>query len=98
MMSKPVKITVWTAVLIGASAVLWLVFRPAAVPCDIESVKRGTLTVTVDEDGRTRLKERYIVSAPLLGYAGRTRAVGRPGRGWYNEPGADCTARANASG
>lgn len=71
MMSKPVKITVWTAVLIGASAVLWLVFRPAAVPCDIESVKRGTLTVTVDEDGRTRLKERYIVSAPLPGYAGR---------------------------
>jgi HlyD family secretion protein len=30
-------------------------------------VVRGPLEVTVDEDGRTRLKDRYVVSAPLAG-------------------------------
>ena len=34
---------------------------------DVVRVTRGPLQVTVDEDGKTRVKERYIVSAPLTG-------------------------------
>jgi HlyD family secretion protein len=35
------------------------------------AVTRGPLRVTIDEDGRTRVKERYVVSSPLSGRLGR---------------------------
>ncbi len=42
-------------------------FLPKAVPVDLAPVARGSLEVTVNENGKTRIKERYIVSAPLAG-------------------------------
>ena len=42
-------------------------FRPGAVPADFATVGRGTLQVTVNEEGRTRVRDRYVVSAPLPG-------------------------------
>ncbi len=42
-------------------------FLPRPLPVDIGEVKRGSLIVTVNEDGRTRVKERYVISAPLSG-------------------------------
>ena len=59
--------------LIPAGAVLLLVaalayaFSPRPVPVSLAEVAVGPLRVTVDEDGRTRIKERYVVSAPLGG-------------------------------
>lgn len=41
--------------------------RPAAVEADLAQVVRGDIRETVDQDGRTRLRERYAVSAPLAG-------------------------------
>ncbi|MBL9164930.1 MAG: HlyD family efflux transporter periplasmic adaptor subunit [Planctomycetaceae bacterium] len=41
--------------------------RPAAVEADLAPVVRGDIRETVDQDGRTRLRERYAVSAPLAG-------------------------------
>jgi HlyD family secretion protein len=35
------------------------------------TVSRGPLRVTVDEDGQARVKDRYVVSAPLAGSLGR---------------------------
>jgi len=46
-------------------------FMPRAVPVDVAAVKRAPLTVTVEEEGKTRVRERYLVSAPVAGYAGR---------------------------
>ncbi len=42
-------------------------FLPQPIPVDMTEVDRGRLQVTVDEDGKTRIKERYIVSSPLTG-------------------------------
>ena len=42
-------------------------FLPAPVEADLVEIKRGTLRVTVDEDGKTRIREKYVVSAPLNG-------------------------------
>lgn len=42
-------------------------FMPQPVDVDLEVVKRGTLRVTVDEDGKTRIRDKYVVSAPLSG-------------------------------
>lgn len=42
-------------------------FLPRPVAVDMAQVSRGLLQVTVDEDGKTRIKERYIISAPING-------------------------------
>lgn len=42
-------------------------FKPAAVPADFVSVDRGPLDVTVSDEGRTRVRDRYVVSAPVPG-------------------------------
>lgn len=47
-------------------------FLPAAVDVDTAVASRGPLTVTVDEDGKTRVRERYTVAAPLSGRLLRT--------------------------
>jgi HlyD family secretion protein len=40
---------------------------PRAVPVETGAVTRGALVVTVDEEGMTRVKNRYVVSAPVAG-------------------------------
>jgi HlyD family secretion protein len=42
-------------------------FLPTPVEADLVEIERGTLRVTVDEDGKTRIREKYVVSAPLNG-------------------------------
>jgi HlyD family secretion protein len=59
-----VKIALVLAVV--AAIAVWA-FRPAAVPADFAEVVRGKLQVTVNEEGRTRVRDRYVVSAPLPG-------------------------------
>ncbi len=46
-------------------------FLPRALPVDVAEVKRAPLEVTVEEEGKTRVAERYVVSAPVAGYARR---------------------------
>lgn len=58
-----------TAVLVAAGLVYG--FMPRALPVDIAEVKRAPLTVTVEEEGKTRVSERYLVSAPVAGYVRR---------------------------
>ena len=41
--------------------------RPQPVPVDLGHVVTGSMRVTVDEEGKTRIKERYTVVAPLAG-------------------------------
>lgn len=57
------------SILIGAGllAALAYSFRPQPVGVDVQTVERGLLQVTVDEDGKTRIQEPYTVSAPLAG-------------------------------
>jgi HlyD family secretion protein len=49
------------AVLIAVG--LW----PRALPVEVGTAVRGPLVVTVDEEGMTRVKNRYVVSAPVAG-------------------------------
>lgn len=76
-MSKRVRQIVLVMVAAVIVAGLVYAFLPAPVEVEVGVVSRGPLVVTVDEDGKTRIRERYIVSAPL---AGRLERVGlRPG-------------------
>jgi len=40
---------------------------PRAVSVDVARVSRGPLVVTIDEEGRTRVRERFVVAAPVSG-------------------------------
>ncbi|MCW8927539.1 MAG: HlyD family secretion protein, partial [Gammaproteobacteria bacterium] len=46
-------------------------FIPAPVAVDSALAVRDSLRVTVSEEGRTRVKDRFIVSAPVAGYLRR---------------------------
>jgi HlyD family secretion protein len=67
----------WSASGLLVALGTWLVVRPKPVPCDVANLDRGQLIATVDRDGRTRLKDRYVVSAPLEGRIDRITL--RPG-------------------
>ncbi|MBS0206222.1 MAG: HlyD family efflux transporter periplasmic adaptor subunit [Planctomycetes bacterium] len=47
-------------------------FMPPAVDVDLATITEGPLTVFVEEDGKTRVRERYIVASPLEGRLLRT--------------------------
>ena len=51
----------------GLAAAIYSAMQTPPERVDVETVRRQTLRVTVDEDGKTRIKERYIVSAPVAG-------------------------------
>lgn len=49
-----------------------LLLRPVSVEVDVATALRASLSVTVDEQGRTRAKLRYTVAAPISGRLMRT--------------------------
>jgi HlyD family secretion protein len=52
------------ALILGLLAVgLW----PTTIEVDVATIGRGALVVTVDEEGVTRVRDRFIVSAPVSG-------------------------------
>lgn len=63
----------WLSVVMGGIVVAFFVVSvmPKPLPVDIITVERGDLLVTVDEDGQTRIKDRYLIDAPLDGHVGR---------------------------
>jgi HlyD family secretion protein len=54
-------------VLLAVAAILIWAFRPAPVAADFATVQKGVLQVTVEDEGRTRVRDRYVVSAPVPG-------------------------------
>jgi HlyD family secretion protein len=55
----------------AAAAVLAWAFAPRPVEVELATVTRGHFETSIDEDGKTRLRDRYVVSAPLAGQLSR---------------------------
>jgi HlyD family secretion protein len=64
------KILVISIVLIVIVLIIYG-FLPKTQTVDLVSVTRGPLQITIEEEGRTRLKERFTISAPTAGYMRR---------------------------
>ena len=53
--------------LAGIVAAVAYGFLPKPFPVDTAIVRRGMLSVSVAEDGKTRVRDRFLISAPLAG-------------------------------
>ena len=65
-----------------AAAVVFAIaysFMPKPVLIDTAQVAYGTVRVTVEEEGKTRVIDRFVISAPVTGFARRVELnVGDP--------------------
>jgi len=57
----------WVAAAVVLAGLLALAFRPQAVPVDMAQATSGPMIVAVRDEGRTRVRNEYIVSAPVAG-------------------------------
>jgi HlyD family secretion protein len=55
------------AALLVVLAIVAMAMWPQAVEVDVTRVERGPMQVTIDEDGETRVRDRFVVSAPVAG-------------------------------
>ena len=69
--ARLVKRVLWTLLALALAGASAYGLRPNPVAVETAAVSRGTFLVTVNEDGRTRVKDRYLISAPLAGTVGR---------------------------
>lgn len=51
----------------GVGVALYAALRPGTVAVERASVTRGPMIVSIDQDGRTRVHDRFVVAAPLAG-------------------------------
>ncbi len=58
--------------LLVLAAFVFQALRPERVPVETAPVRRQALEVTVEEQGRTRARERFVVAAPITGRLLRT--------------------------
>lgn len=76
-MKRWIKRILTTLFVLALAGAVVYAFLPKPVPVDLAHVDTGNLQVTVEEDGKTRVRDRYVVSTPL---AGRLRRIKlRPG-------------------
>ncbi len=61
---RPTRILVWLVLALVAAG-FYVAFQPRPVEADVVWVVRGSLRITLDEEGQTRVRDRYVVSAPL---------------------------------
>lgn len=68
------RFALWGGLTAVLSAGLVWSFRPTPVPVDLVAVDRGLMRVTVDEEGETRVRDVFVLSAPVTGRARRIEA------------------------
>ena len=58
---------------VAATVVLAVIygFMPKPIQVDAIAAKKGPMRVTVDEEGKTRVRDRFVISAPVAGYLRR---------------------------
>jgi HlyD family secretion protein len=55
------------AVVLIVAVILVAALWPSAIEVDVATVARGPMQVTIDEEGETRVRDRFVVSAPVMG-------------------------------
>ncbi|MFZ9966221.1 MAG: efflux RND transporter periplasmic adaptor subunit [Steroidobacteraceae bacterium] len=71
------RIVSWGLAGLALAAIILWALRDPAVEVEVGIVSTGPLLVTLDQEGRTHVEDRYLVSAPVAGLARRIEL--RPG-------------------
>ena len=58
--------------IVAIAGIVWFVW-PRAIPVETVTVTKGRFVASIDEDGKTRVRQRYVVAAPLAGQLTRVR-------------------------
>ncbi|MHA7924280.1 MAG: efflux RND transporter periplasmic adaptor subunit [Marinobacter sp.] len=61
----------WGVFVLLAIAAVVVTIRPDPVWVDLAPVTRGPMEITIKEEGKTRVRDRYVVSSPVAGYLHR---------------------------
>ena len=64
---KWIKLSLLLGLIAAIAAAVVAALMPKPVPVETGTVVQGPLRVTVDEDGRTRVQDRHVITAPLAG-------------------------------
>ncbi len=65
------RLMFWLPLLLALlGGLIWL-FYPRAIAVDLAQVVRGPLQVTISDEGTTRVRDMFVVSAPLSGFMRR---------------------------
>ncbi|GAA5509482.1 efflux RND transporter periplasmic adaptor subunit [Novipirellula caenicola] len=70
-MKFSLKTLLWGILIVAAVMASIFAMFPEPIEVDAATASIGTLQVTVQEDGKTRIREKYIVSAPVMGRVSR---------------------------
>lgn len=70
-MKPGMKRTLWIGSVAGFGAILVLLLRPGAILVETAVAKVAALQETVDEQGQTRVRDRYVLVAPVAGAVSR---------------------------
>ena len=62
-----VRVRIWIGLAVLALLGFAWTFSPRAIDVDAASVTRQDMTVTVSDDGMTRVRDVFVLSAPLDG-------------------------------
>jgi HlyD family secretion protein len=62
-----IRILWWGGGGLAGAALVAAVLAPKRITVDVATVRRGDLRVTLDHEGKTRVRHRYMVSAPVSG-------------------------------
>lgn len=65
------RYAIWAGIALVITAALVAGLRPQPVLVEAATVSEGPLQVTIEEEGRTRVKDRFVVSAPVAGFVRR---------------------------
>ena len=70
-MKIPRKLLIWMVAALALALLTWAALREPVQLVSVATVARGALEQSFLEEGKTRLKQRYIVTAPLAGQVRR---------------------------
>lgn len=61
------RLAFWTPIVAAVGVGVFLLFQPKPVPVDLAPVERGELRITVGDEGTTRVRDVFAISAPVSG-------------------------------
>lgn len=70
-MKSGFRALVLALVTVGAAAAGWMLLRPSPILVDTAPVTRGAFVRSILSEGKTRVRDRYVVSSPISGLLGR---------------------------